>query len=327
MKRVTPMKLASAGVAAVMVALACRTSAPAAPFLPGAMVAISVEAVGVPLAPASPALDRIEEFHYAGGLALSSVQTDRLHGLSDLDVDTSGRFLAVGDEGVLFDGRFTFDAAGRLIGVTDTRLGRLLGEDGAPLPDKSSADAEGLAVFDDGRFLVSFERRNRVWLYQAAGSTPRAAPAPLVSFGGINTGMEALSLLPDTAPDAYTVGAEATGETWTCRLSGSPCVAGPVVDMPPGFALVAMTSLSGGRMAYLLRSFNEEQGNRNILRVVHDGTVLATLSLQRPLSVDNFEGLAAVQGDSGSVRFYLLSDDNGSSTQRTLLLAFDWRQN
>ena len=27
----------------------------------------------------------------------------------------------------------------------------------------------------------------------------------------------------------------------------------------------------------------------------------------------------------GGVRFYLLSDDNGSSSQRTLLLAFDWR--
>jgi hypothetical protein len=27
----------------------------------------------------------------------------------------------------------------------------------------------------------------------------------------------------------------------------------------------------------------------------------------------------------GSVRFYLLSDDNASAAQRTLLLAFDWR--
>jgi hypothetical protein len=25
------------------------------------------------------------------------------------------------------------------------------------------------------------------------------------------------------------------------------------------------------------------------------------------------------------IRFYLISDDNGSATQRTLLLAFDWR--
>jgi hypothetical protein len=42
------------------------------------------------------------------------------------------------------------------------------------------------------------------------------------------------------------------------------------------------------------------------------------------LSVDNFEGLAAVPGPAGGIRFYLVSDDNASREQRTLLLAFDW---
>ena len=41
--------------------------------------------------------------------------------------------------------------------------------------------------------------------------------------------------------------------------------------------------------------------------------------------MDNFEGLAALPGKAGVVRFYLISDDNFSSSQRTLLLAFDWK--
>ena len=40
---------------------------------------------------------------------------------------------------------------------------------------------------------------------------------------------------------------------------------------------------------------------------------------------DPFEAIAAVPAKDGSVRFYLLSDDNFQSSQRTLLLAFDWK--
>jgi hypothetical protein len=43
------------------------------------------------------------------------------------------------------------------------------------------------------------------------------------------------------------------------------------------------------------------------------------------LTVDNLEGVAAVPRPGGVTRFYLVSDDNASPQQRTLLLAFDWR--
>ena len=43
-----------------------------------------------------------------------------------------------------------------------------------------------------------------------------------------------------------------------------------------------------------------------------------------PMSVDNYEGVTVVPKGNGGWRLYLLSDDNFSPTQRTLLLAFDW---
>jgi hypothetical protein len=51
----------------------------------------------------------------------------------------------------------------------------------------------------------------------------------------------------------------------------------------------------------------------------------AELELDPPFTVDNFEGVAAVPRPGGVTRFYLLSDDNASVQQRTLLVAFDWR--
>ena len=52
-------------------------------------------------------------------------------------------------------------------------------------------------------------------------------------------------------------------------------------------------------------------------------TLLARVS--PPYTVDNMEGIAALRNKDGSIRLYLLSDDNLNKVQRTVLLAFDWR--
>ena len=78
-------------------------------------------------------------------------------------------------------------------------------------------------------------------------------------------------------------------------------------------------------MAWLLRAWDPVRGSRNAL-VVHDASgEIARMEMARPLTVDNYEGLSAIPAKDGSVRFYLLSDDNFQSSQRTLLLAFDWK--
>jgi len=61
------------------------------------------------------------------------------------------------------------------------------------------------------------------------------------------------------------------------------------------------------------------------LQIVDAGKIVAHMDVAAPLSVDNFEGLGVVQRPDGGFRFYLISDDNASASQRTLLLAFDWR--
>jgi hypothetical protein len=84
--------------------------------------------------------------------------------------------------------------------------------------------------------------------------------------------------------------------------------------------------LPGGRRAYLIRSFHYLTWFRVTLRIVGpDGSTLDELHLAPPLNVDNYEGLAALPRPDGSVRFYLISDDNFSRLQRTLLLGLDWR--
>ena len=44
--------------------------------------------------------------------------------------------------------------------------------------------------------------------------------------------------------------------------------------------------------------------------------------LAPPLSLDNFEAISATRGPDGGLRLYILSDDNFSALQRTLIMQF-----
>lgn len=308
---------------------ACAAPAPAplpqAPLPAGGAIRIDAAPVAEHPANVSTICEGLcADWTFVGGLQLTSADTARLHGLSDVEVLSDGRLVAVSDEGDLLRARLLLDAQGRPTGLADATLEPLAGLDGRPLQSKADGDAEGLAVLANGDLLVSFERRHRIWRYPAQGGPPQAVNAPKAAFPE-NGGMEALAADPDRGPGAYLTGGEDSGQTWTCALT-EPCQAGPQLDLEAGFGLVAARRLPGGRTAWLLRSYSPATGNVIRIRILdRAGSLVGTKSISRPDAVDNFEGLAAVPGPDGAVRFYLLSDDNFSASQRTLLFAYDWR--
>lgn len=319
------------GPALAMALAGCAMPTAPLPLQPLAVgSAIQVDALPVPLDPTDPGRDRIGNFVYAGGLVLTSRQTSRLHGLSDLKVTPDGRLLALGDQSDLFGGRVVLDAAGRLVGVADATIVALKETTGADLyaGGQREYDSEGVARLVNGDMLVSFEQHDRILRFPKDGGLPRPAPAPDVSYTS-NKGMEALATAPDVAPDAYRVGLEDSGWTFLCRLSAT-CVRDRDLDLG-GLQLVAIDNLPGGGLAYLLRTYSAPRGNVIQLRILdRGGRLVDRMEIARPMTVDNLEGLAAVLQPDGRVRFYLISDDNfgvydGRPTdQRTLLLAFDW---
>jgi hypothetical protein len=313
----------AAGAAAVLATAALGLGAHASQPAGGA---ITIEGRALPFDREQPAVHGVGDFTEAGLLALTSADTRRLHGLSDLKVWPDGRLLAVGDEGDVLEARLALDTDGRLTGVSEARLYPLLGANGRPLrgSGKNEADSEGVAELADGDRLVSLERDDRILLYPKDGGPPRRVPSPDVKFP-FNLGMEALDVDPEAGPDAYVVGAEASGQTWICRLSVG-CTESARVAKPMDAGLSAVAVLPGGRRAYLIRSFHYLTWFRVTLRIVdRGGSTLDELRLAPPLNVDNYEGLAALPRPDGSVRFYLISDDNFSRLQQTLILALDWR--
>jgi hypothetical protein len=316
-------------IAALAAACAPVAELPKAPVPYGPAIAVQSEAL--PMDPSDPTRTKIGNFSYAGGLHLTSDQTSRLHGLSDLKVWPNGRFLAQSDQSDRVEGRIVLDAAGRLTGVADVRMSTMKDVDGAELYPKGQKefDSEGVAELANGDVLSSFEQHDRILLYRQGVAAPTAAPAPDIAYKS-NLGMEALADDPATGPDAYRVGIEWDGSLFACRLSAACKPAGKVA-VEAGSGLVAMEHLPGARWAYLIRGYAPATGNTVRLRIVGpDGAVIDELKIARPMTVDNLEGLGAVPQPGGRVRFYLISDDNfgtynGLPTdQRTLLLAFDW---
>lgn len=323
------------GPAALLVALALGVLASVAAALPTRdgdpyEGPIAVQSQPVPMDPRDPGHTAIGAFTYAGGVVLTSTQTEFLHGISDLKVWPDGRLLAQSDVGYMFEGHVLLDAKGWLTGVTFNRILPMLDEKGRRLFPQSQMqyDSEGVAELPNGDRLSSFEHNHRVLLYPKDGGLPRPAPFPAGAYE-FNGSFEAIAADPAVGPDAYRLGLEPTGQTWLCRVSAG-CETARSLDLE-GLELSGFEMLPDGGMAYLLRSYVAGRGN--VVRLVlidRDGRRIDRMEIAPPLTIDNFEGIGVVPGPGGRLRIYLVSDDNfgifqGKPTdQRTLLLAFDW---
>lgn len=290
--------------------------------------AIRVTAQPLPLDPAHPQAERLGRFSFAGEVQLSSPDTSLFGGFSDLKVAPDGALVSQTDEGNLMHARIRLNAAGRLVGLDNATMKPLTGSGGEPLRNKVEADAEGIAVWPNGDLMVSFERDHRIWLYPRGGGDPRPVPMPKTHLPD-NAGMEALTLAPSQGPDAYWVGVEG-GSIWLCRLKGACRQWTGFINPPLLHRLPALAETPDGRLAILHHSWTPVTGNHVRLSIVtipkgpnSASKVVDQLSLGPSLNIDNFEGVAAVRGPRG-IRFYLISDDNFQSSQRTLLAAFDW---
>jgi hypothetical protein len=317
---------------AALIGLAALTALSCGPRMAqrarAAAVSVPIEVTPVPLDPQDPGVRSIESFAYAGGFEIGTADSTGIHELSDLRIVSGDRLVAVSDRGHVFEARLLFDETAQLSGLSDARLIPLVSERGEPLTGLE-ADAEGLDILPTGDRLVSFEQNHRIWLYPADDSPPRPAPSPDVQFP-VNGGMEALTLYPAAGPGFYLVGSE-SGTVWLCSLVG-PCdetAFGTLV--PPGFGLTALAAYGeDGEFAMLARDYEPRLGTIRVsVRLIRstaagEGRVLDEMTLAPPFTVDNFEGIAVVPRPPGGIRLYLVSDDNGSTAQRTFLLAFDW---
>lgn len=295
------------------------------PYVPAVDGWIASEGTTRPVGLGLPGAELAGGVRFAGGVELVAETGSPLHSLSDLKMtDGDGGFVTVSDVGDLVRGRIRLDARGRLSGIDRLSVRRLTLADGQPIEDKADGDAEGLVLLPDGRLLVSFERKHRIWDYgrlPALNARPVAVRHPDFAFAE-NDGMEGVA----ASPTGWIVTGE-SGGTWDCAPVGCRLVT-PVPDPLLTDADFRITGMdrdpSGPGWFVIQRAFSLPAGPRaHIRRMAPNGELGPVLiSLKLPGTTDNFEGIAA-QTRHGRTRLYILSDDNFNPIQRTLMLAFD----
>ena len=285
---------------------------------------------------------RFGVFEFRGGLALSS--TDAAFGAwSGLDFAADGQTVyAVSDTGVWFTARLVEDQ-GRLVGIDNPMLAPMLDDDGQPLTGKAKSDAEGLRIVRrDGveTALVSFEQTPDVRVFAAAPDLARATPRHVALPGFVsriraNQGLEALAVAP------------ADG-----RLGGATVVIAErsldknrdhrafVLDGPGDgpfsirrigdFDVTDAAFLPTGDLLILERKFRPSEGLAMRIRRIAGSAIAPNATVDGPAlieagagyQIDNMEGLAVRSGRDGETLVNLISDDNHSLLQRTVLLQF-----
>jgi hypothetical protein len=295
-------------------------------------------AVDVVATPVELGAETVGRLRFRGGLELSS-QEAVFGGLSGIEVLDDHRILAISDNGDWFEARLTLDESGTLIGLADVRTAFMRDERAQIFPAKRARDSEGLAQLPDGRFAVSFEQTQSIRIYDLNRDGPFGAAAPGPPLADTrrlpgNAGHEALAAMDG---GALLIGAEggerATTPIWRAapdaRTPVRPAARYPLAD---GFSLTGLDRLPEGGFVALERFYAPVIGPRaRLTRFSAEaaagegeiGGVEELALLAPPLLIDNFEAIAAARAPDGAVRIYIVSDDNFSDRQRTLLSAFD----
>lgn len=308
-------------------------------FLGMPVAAETVTVYQVPLDPDDPYRDRVDNLIWRGGLEIVSPD-QRFGGLSGLHISADGtRMIAVSDRGHWVTARLHYHN-GALTNLNGVKIGPLRRPNGKRVKGRRR-DAESLALGRDGGLFVAFERRHRIVRYPGnrhtpfSGSPRRAGAPPGVASQSRNKGIEALTTLCDGRLFALSEGLHVRRDSlrgwigfnaqwhdieYLYRPDGS-------ADFRPSGA----ATLANCDVLLLEHIFTLPLGVRaRITRLAASqlkpggrirGEIVATL--EGSLTVDNMEGIAARQGSAGQTLVYLISDDNFSVFQRTILMMFE----
>lgn len=296
-------------------------------------------AIAIATTPVELGVQTLGRLRFRGGVEISS-EDAAFGGLSDLEVLDDNRIIAISDNGDWFEARLILDEADTLVSVSDVRTAFMRDERGRAFSNKRAGDSEDIAQLPDGRIAVSFEQSQTIRIYDFNRDGPfgfaRAGPRlagtePLHR----NAGLEALAV---TAEGVLLVGAEGgeaqTTPLWLAPLDAREPVA-PRISYPleAGYSLTGLDRLPDGGFVALERFYAPVIGARARITMFPAVSIDAQSSalpdvvelarIAPPMPVDNFEGIAAQRMPDGVTRIYILSDNNFSGRQRTLLYAFD----
>ena len=287
--------------------------------------------------PRNPDKRRFGALQFRGGLVLSSGHP-RFGGLSGLARLSDGRDLvAVTDRGYWLTAQVV-SQGGRPVRLDGVEMAAILGASGRPLARSGLYDTESLCIAD-GVAYVGIERRHEIarfdWAGEGVEARAKSVPVPPeVKRLPRNRGLEALGIVPSgPLRGALVAIAERSGkedEPTLGAILGGPQPGLFKVIRHDGFDITDLAFLPSGDMLVLERWYQPLRGvgmrmRRIAGRDIRPGALVdgpRLIEADLGYEIDNMEGLS-VHLENGRTVLTLISDDNFSFLQRTVLLEFE----
>jgi hypothetical protein len=274
-----------------------------------------------------------------GVVKINAKGVDGVHitGISALAWDQDEALLyGVTDKGRVHHFRPAFEK-GQLVSVELVATYKLRNKHGKRLKGKHR-DSEGAFVLNadnsiqgDSELVISFEKTPRIIRFTPQGKLiePYTLPPILANknnYRTTNQMLEAVTLHPEKG--VLTIAQRPmkgrnnqrlyalNGENWEYFM-----------EKHKGNGVTAMEALPDGRILFMERAWHSMLSPLIVTlkegRFTQDGKlelrVIATLNSAKGWALDNFEGLTRHRGE----RFFMVSDDNNSPLQRSLLFYFE----
>lgn len=289
-----------------------------------------------------PSKTRFGKLVYRGGLNLFA-RSVHFGGYSAIALDPSGtRLLALSDAGSWMRATLGYDGRS-LVSMSEVTLGPILGRDGSPLSAEDEQDAEDMALLSgdtrNGTALVSFERDHRIMRYpftpERFGPPDGSIPLPKATRAmGANQGLEAIATIQAGRMKGTVV-------TFSERLKdrngnligwllGGPSPGTIIIRRLGGFDITGAAGLPDGGLLLLERRFRYSEGVKMRIRRIapadlRPGRLITgetLLEADDDLNIDNMEAIAVHRAHDGETVLTVMSDDNFSAFQRSLIMQF-----
>ena len=277
---------------------------------------------------------------FLGGLEL--LASDRkVGGLSGLvSLDGGNAFLAVTDNGHWVSGKIEQTPDGKPLDIRDVRFAPLLGADGRTLRARWGHDTEAVTLSNSGLYVTA-EFNNAIYHYSWPLVTGRermtgkvSLPDDILSLPR-NAGLESLAAVPENSAFAGNLiavaeSSKSDAHDFSAFIIGPGGVERFAIRRQNRFDATDAAFLPDGDLLLMERRFNLRDLIGLRLRrfeaasiapgAVLEGDIL--LEADFDYQIDNMEALAVHQTLNGETILTLLSDNNRSMLQRTVLLRF-----
>ena len=280
---------------------------------------------------------------WRGGLSLLST-SPVFGGISGLSLDRNGKnIIAVTDQGTWMTGEIIYDGV-RPKYLHKVIVGPLRARNGQVLKSKRNQDAEGLELINGtskrGTALISFERNHRIGRFPITSKGIGKPTGYLKLPKGLrgvtrNKGLEAITIIKKGRYKGRVltfaerkISRDGHLQGWILSGKKSKPL---LLKRIGGFDVTDLASLPSGDIIVLERRFNWSEGIHMRLRLIPVAALASRRVIKGEIlleadggyAIDNMEGLALHQTDKGKTVITLISDDNFSILQRTLLLQFE----